>query len=102
MNVHYIASSRNPRQNRGFFMRRGFPVRLPAIDCVPWLRRILRRLFVAKNRTLEVLVGDLQVKLPRYGFAVADPAADDVGWEAFHQLRFPSAAKALSWFAPWR
>ena len=52
------------------------------------LRRLLRRAY----GSFEVLIGDLKVVLGRDRLRIAEPRADDVGGELFHQLRFAGAA----------
>ena len=60
-------------------MRDAFVLRLLALRRVRLLRRILRRVVATSDGPLEMIVGRLQIVLPRDGFAVADPGTDDVG-----------------------
>lgn len=72
------------------------------------LRRFLRRFFVgllwgrpiAGNRSLEMLIGHLQVVPGRDGLAIPDPGADNVQRELLGQLRFPRRPQVVEQLGP--
>jgi hypothetical protein len=64
------------------------------------LRRFLRRLFLGLDSSVEMFIRQLQIVLGGYRLAIADPAADDVHWEAFCKLSLSRAAKVLEQLLP--
>ena len=67
---------------------------------VQLLRRFLRRFQVAADRSVEVLVGELQVVGRRNRLAVADLLAHHVNGERLSQFCLAGAAKILEHLRP--
>jgi len=90
-----IAATRKPRQDRGFFMRGHFSMRLLATHYVRLLRRFLRRLAHTPHRHREVLVGRHQVVPHGHRRCVPEPACHDLDRIDFDEFRFPARPEVV-------